>query len=60
LQQHAASPIAHAEASTDGELSLFVKTELDAFLECGICWIAPGRTQGPTAGMQRRVSLTLC
>jgi hypothetical protein len=36
VQQHAASFIAHTEASTGGELPRFVKDEFDAFLECGI------------------------
>ncbi len=36
VQQHAASFIAHTEASTGAELPRFVKEELDAFLECGI------------------------
>ena len=34
--QHAASFIAHTEASTGAELPLFIKDEFDAFLECGI------------------------
>ena len=36
VQQHAASFIAHAEASTGAELPRFIKDEFDAFLECGI------------------------
>ncbi|NUZ05903.1 transposase [Piscinibacter koreensis] len=36
MQQHAASFIAHAEASTGSELPRFIKDEFDAFLECGI------------------------
>ncbi|MBK9685634.1 transposase zinc-binding domain-containing protein [Ottowia sp.] len=36
VQQHAASFIAHTEASTDAELPRFIKDEFDAFLECGI------------------------
>jgi len=36
VQQHAASFIAHTEASTGSELPRFIKDELDAFLECGI------------------------
>ncbi len=36
VQQHAASFIAHTEASTGGELPRFIKEEFDAFLECGI------------------------
>ncbi len=36
VQQHAASFIAHTEASTGSELPRFVKDEFDAFLECGI------------------------
>ncbi|MFN8737048.1 MAG: transposase [Betaproteobacteria bacterium] len=36
MQQHAASVIAHTEASTGSELPRFVKDEFDAFLECGI------------------------
>ena len=36
MQQHAASFIAHTEASTGAELPRFVKDEIDAFLECGI------------------------
>ncbi|MFM7333964.1 MAG: transposase zinc-binding domain-containing protein, partial [Tabrizicola sp.] len=36
VQQHAASFIAHAEASTGSELPRFIKDEFDAFLECGI------------------------
>jgi hypothetical protein len=39
-QQHAASFIAHTEASTGAGLSRFIKDEFDAFLECGI--LAPG------------------
>ena len=34
VQQHAASFIAHTEASTDAELPRFIKDEFDAFLEC--------------------------
>ncbi|MCC7100947.1 MAG: transposase [Rubrivivax sp.] len=36
VQQHAASFIAHTEASTAAELPRFIKDEFDAFLECGI------------------------
>ena len=36
VQQHAASFIAHAEASTGSALPRFIKDEFDAFLECGI------------------------
>ncbi|WP_280155382.1 transposase zinc-binding domain-containing protein [Piscinibacter sp. XHJ-5] len=36
VQQHAASFIAHTEASTRSELPRFIKVEFDAFLECGI------------------------
>jgi hypothetical protein len=36
VQQHAASFIAHTEASTGSEVPRFVKDEFDAFLECGI------------------------
>ena len=36
VQQHAASFIAHTEASTGCELPRFIKDEFDAFLECGI------------------------
>jgi hypothetical protein len=36
VQQHAASFIAHTEASTGAELPRFIKDEFDAFLECGI------------------------
>ena len=36
VQQHAASFIAHTEASTGVELPRFIKDEFDAFLECGI------------------------
>lgn len=36
VQQHAASFIAHTEASTGAELPQFIKDEFDAFLECGI------------------------
>ena len=36
VQQHAASFIAHTEASTGSELPGFIKDEFDAFLECGI------------------------
>jgi hypothetical protein len=36
VQQHAASFIAHTEASTGSELPRFVKDEFDAFRECGI------------------------
>ena len=36
VQQHAASFIAHTEASTGAELPRFIKDEFDAFLDCGI------------------------
>jgi len=36
VQQHAASFIAHTEASTGAELPRYIKDEFDAFLECGI------------------------
>jgi Transposase zinc-binding domain len=36
VQQHAASFIAHTEASTGAELPRFIKDEFDAFLECSI------------------------
>jgi uncharacterized protein (DUF983 family) len=36
VQQHAASFIAHTEASTGAELPRFIEDEFDAFLECGI------------------------
>ena len=36
VQQHAASFIAHTEASTGAEWPRFIKDEFDAFLECGI------------------------
>ena len=36
VQQHAASFIAHTEASTGSELPRFIKAEFNAFLECGI------------------------
>jgi hypothetical protein len=36
LQQHAASFIAHIEASTTAELPRSIKDEFDAFLKCGI------------------------
>jgi hypothetical protein len=36
VQQHAASFIAHTEASTGAELPRFIKDEFDALLECGI------------------------
>jgi len=36
VQEHAASFIAHTEASTGSELPQFIKAEFDAFLECGI------------------------
>jgi hypothetical protein len=36
VQQHAATFIAHTEASTGGVLPRFVNDELEAFLECGI------------------------
>ena len=36
VQQHAASFVAHTEASTGSELPRFIKDEFDAFLECGI------------------------
>jgi hypothetical protein len=36
VQQHAASFIAHTEASTGAALPRFNKAEFDAFLECGI------------------------
>ena len=34
-QQHAASCVAHTEASTGSELPRFINDEFDAFLECG-------------------------
>ena len=36
VQQHAASFIAHTEASTGSELPRFIKDEFDDFLKCGI------------------------
>ena len=36
VQQHAATFIAHTEASTGAELPRFIKDEFDAFLACGI------------------------
>lgn len=36
VQQHAASCIAHTEASTGAELPHFVREEIDAFLDFGI------------------------
>ena len=36
VQQHAASFIAHTEASTGDRLPRFIKDEFDAFPECGI------------------------
>jgi uncharacterized protein (DUF983 family) len=36
VQQHAASFVAHTEASTGAELPRFIKDEFDAFLECSI------------------------
>jgi hypothetical protein len=36
VQQHAASFIAHTEASTGAELPRFIKDEFEVFLECGI------------------------
>jgi hypothetical protein len=36
MQQHAASFIAHTEASTGAGLPRFIRDEFDAFLECGI------------------------
>ena len=36
VQQHAASFIAHTQASIGGELPRFIKDEFDAFLECAI------------------------
>ena len=36
VQQHAATFIAHTEASTGSALPRFVKDEFDAFLECGM------------------------
>jgi hypothetical protein len=36
VQQHAASFVAHTEASTGSRLPRFVKDEFDALLECGI------------------------
>jgi uncharacterized protein (DUF983 family) len=36
VQQHAASFVAHTEASTGAELPRFIKDEFDAFLDCGI------------------------
>jgi len=46
VRQHAASFIAHTEASTGAELPRFIKEEFDAFLECGIrgqCFQTPFR-----------------
>ena len=42
VQQHAASFIAHTEASTDAELPRFIKDEFDAFLECSILAASAG------------------
>ena len=36
--QHAASFIAHNEASAGSELPRFIEDEFDAYLECGILW----------------------
>lgn len=36
VQRHAASFIAHTDASTAAELLRFINDEFDAFLECGI------------------------
>jgi hypothetical protein len=36
VQQHAASFVAHTEASTGAELPRFIRDEFDAFLDCGI------------------------
>ena len=44
VQQHAASFIAHTEASAGAELPRFVKDEFDAFLECGILAHGSGRS----------------
>ena len=38
VQQHAASFIAHTEASTGAELPRFIKDEFDAFLESAASW----------------------
>lgn len=63
VQQHAASFIAHTEASTGAELPRFVKDEFDAFLECGMHSVRASRVTGggslthdslPTRALQAR------
>jgi hypothetical protein len=50
VQQHAASFIAHIEASTRAELPRFNKGEFAACLECGIrAWIRSHRSEGGRA-----------
>lgn len=50
VHQHAASFIAHTEASTGGELPRFVKDEFDAFLKCGILALLGLDLQPPPRG----------
>jgi hypothetical protein len=42
VQEHAASFIAHTEASTGAALPRFVKDEFDALPQCGSLAVRPG------------------
>jgi hypothetical protein len=53
VQQHAASFIAHTEASTGAELPRFINDEFDASLECSIPAPATSRLKFAGAKLQR-------
>lgn len=57
LRQHAASFMAHTEASTSAELPYFITGKFDAFLECGI--LARARAPAPQPGRSCRRSAVL-
>jgi hypothetical protein len=57
VQQHAASFIAHTEASTGSELPRFIKDEFEAFLQCGI--LAHGFVAPPLRRMRPRQAAAL-
>lgn len=57
LRQHAASFMAHTEASTSAELPHFITGKFNAFLECGI--LARARAPAPQPGRSCRRSAVL-
>lgn len=57
LRQHAASFMAHTEASASAELSRFITNKFDAFLACGI--LARARAPAPKSGRSCRRSAVL-